>query len=106
VFGRLCHNGTYGIELDNDDTYGFNDTGNCTACPPSQFCTAGRITGDCAPGYVCLRNANQHTPDIEDDDGNVKDAYACPLGYYCEEGTENPERCPLGTFTFQKGGMI
>ena len=40
------------------------------------------------------------------DDGNEEDAYPCPLGYYCEEGTEFPELCPLGTFTFKEGGMI
>ena len=105
TFGQLCPNGTYGIELDDDDDYGFNGTVNCTACPAAQFCTAGRITGDCAPGYVCLQNANQHTPNIEDAEGNNEDAYPCPLGYYCEEGTEFPELCPLGTFTFEEGGM-
>jgi hypothetical protein len=67
--------------------YGFNGTGNCTDCPAGEFCTAGKITGDCAPGYVCLQKANQHTPSLQDDNDNNVDAYPCPLGYYCEEGT-------------------
>ena len=94
--GKLCPNGFYG----EDGVYGYTKPENCTACVEGQFCTAGRIVGDCAPGYVCLEQADSHTPN---NDTLADKAYPCPLGNYCEEGATEPVRCPEGTFTFELG---
>jgi len=93
-FGKLCPSGTFaeaGIVGQTGDY-------NCTICGPSEFCLASRIVGKCAPGYICLEGADSHTPDLDEK------AYACPLGYYCEEGEDAPVLCPIGTFTFETGG--
>ncbi len=56
--GKLCENGFYG----EDGKNGFIEAKNCTACAQAKFCTAGRIVGDCAPGYICVSEADSHTP--------------------------------------------
>jgi hypothetical protein len=75
------------------DQLGVRTHSDCKSCPATKFCQSSRIVNDCAPGYLCLEEADSHTPDIEDK------AYPCPLGYYCSEGTSSPVLCPLGTFT-------
>ena len=92
--GKLCENGFYGI----DGISGYSAAGNCTACPNAKFCTAGRIVGNCAPGYICVTEADSPTPQ----NATLKDkAYPCPLGYYCAEGAQKPTKCPPATFTFE-----
>lgn len=66
---------------------------DCISCPATKFCQSSRIVNDCAPGYICLEEADAHKPDITDK------AYACPLGFWCGEGTQSPVLCPIGTFT-------
>ena len=95
-FGKLCENGFYGL----DGQTGYKKASNCTACVNAKFCTAGRIVGDCAPGYICVEGADSHTPNsttLEDK------AYPCPLGHYCSEGAQKPTKCPFATFTYEKG---
>ena len=54
--------------------------------------------GDCAPGYICVTEADSHTPNAT----NLTDkAYPCPLGFYCSEGAQAPTKCPPATFTFE-----
>ena len=57
-YGKLCDNGSYGIAAET----AYVNQANCTACPSTQFCTAGQIVGDCAPGYICTGSADSHTP--------------------------------------------
>lgn len=93
-YGKLCENGFYGTATGT----GWSDAANCTACINAKFCTGGHIVGDCAPGYICVTEADSHTPNAT----NLTDkAYPCPLGYYCSEGAQAPTKCPPATFTFE-----
>ena len=80
-----------------EDGLGYDEAEDCLACPQGMFCTAGQRVGDCAAGYICLEEADSHTPNSTALEAK---AYPCPLGYYCEEGVEVPERCPGATYTF------
>jgi len=94
--GKLCENGFYGL----DGITGMTEKANCTACPQAVFCTSGRIVGDCAPGFICVEQADSHTPM---NDTLADKAYPCPLGFYCNEGAQEPTKCPPATFTFEIG---
>ena len=92
-YGKLCENGFYG-EL---GVFGYDGPDKCLSCIQGSFCTAGRIVGECAPGFICNAEADSHTPRDE----TSTTAYPCPLGNYCGEGATEPTPCPLGTFTFE-----
>jgi hypothetical protein len=88
-YAKTCEGGFYMTS----DQFGVKTHDDCISCPLSKYCQASRIVNNCAPGYVCLEESDAHRPDIDDK------AYACPLGYYCPEGTKSPILCPIGTFT-------
>ena len=95
-YGILCENGYYGSPA----LKGLTDTTQCIKCPQGKFCTAAKITGDCAPGYICVEQADSHLPNNID---LASVAYPCPFGYYCIEGATFPIKCPFATFTYSKG---
>ena len=43
--------------------------------------------------YYCRQSADSGTPD------QGYDADECPAGFYCPEGTEEPHKCPTGTYS-------
>ena len=89
-YGRLCQNGTQWNSV----------TRNCDACPQGKYCLAGRVAGDCAPGYICISGAGSPTPHGDPDtDG----AYPCPVGYYCTAGATTKQRCDDGFYTSKVG---
>ncbi len=45
--------------------------------------------------FFCRRSAIEGTPD------QGEDANECPVGYFCPEGTAEPEQCPPGTYSDQ-----
>lgn len=104
-YGRLCPAGTWSSNT------GLDSSSDCKACTEGIYCVAGRKADACVAGYICLESADSPTPKCVDEDGNDADppddcaveAYECPLGYYCVEGTEEPVQCPLGTFTSETG---
>jgi hypothetical protein len=49
-YARFCPGGFY---LDAKTT-GVKSDDECVGCPRTKFCTASRIVGKCAPGYVCI----------------------------------------------------
>ena len=60
------------------------------------YCPGGGVvnpTLPCSAGYYCRSGAETATP-MED-----SDAYECPVGHYCEEGTAEPVQCPVRTFS-------
>ena len=44
--------------------------------------------------YFCKSGAASSTPTQGDDEADV-----CPPGHYCMEGTSQPQKCPLGTYS-------
>jgi len=86
----LCPNGTYTAtdEKELEDEYA------CTNCTLGEFCLAGRIIDNCASGFMCYEAANDYTPYVDDY------AFPCRVGYFCEEGENEMNRCPYGTYTF------
>lgn len=89
MYGHLCANGFY-----TDGEEGYDSEDYCNSCDPGYFCMGGQKTGECAAGYICIEEADTHTPDIDNK------AYPCPMGYYCEPGSSAPQRCPIKTYTF------
>jgi hypothetical protein len=47
----------------------------------------------CSAGYYCMESAQTSTP-IQDSNANI-----CPVGHYCPEGTDEPIKCPVSTFS-------
>ncbi|XP_070552128.1 fibrillin-2-like [Ptychodera flava] len=86
-----CPRGTF------SDRPGLNESDDCNPCPGGYFCPEEAMTSYsdlCSPGYFCRRYAVEATPD-QDDNANI-----CPAGFYCGEGTDEPSRCPKGTFSY------
>jgi hypothetical protein len=99
VFGKICPNGFYGNGL----LTGFIAAKNCTACTETNFCTGGRITGQCSAGYICNSEADSPTPTSLALKSAGK-AFPCPTGNWCPVGAKDPILCPTGTFTKEAGG--
>lgn len=100
-YARFCPGGFY---LDAKMT-GIKADGECLSCPSTKFCQASVIVDKCAPGYVCIEESDSHTPNKDyvetaSQNWNLQPkSFPCPIGYYCEEGAQQPIRCPEGTFT-------
>ena len=56
-------------------------------------------TDNCSAGYLCISGSGTPTPD----GSNPSVGIPCPLGYYCPEGTVNPEKCPTGLVINNEG---
>eukprot|EP01012_Entosiphon_sulcatum_P015939 TRINITY_DN2090_c0_g1_i3.p1 TRINITY_DN2090_c0_g1~~TRINITY_DN2090_c0_g1_i3.p1 ORF type:complete len:4887 (-),score=935.84 TRINITY_DN2090_c0_g1_i3:7-14667(-) len=87
-----CGNGTFTTNI------GLQSQLQCEACPNGTFCTGGRITGVCSPGYICYHSNDIAAPKYNDDRGGL-----CPVGYYCPEGTPAPIPCANHTLGYNPG---
>ena len=70
---------------------------NCTACTPGHYCAQTglrNVTGLCSSGYWCESKATTDTPSSNGD----KFGPFPSGGYYCEEGSSSPRRCPVGRY--------
>ncbi|POI30096.1 hypothetical protein CIB84_006156 [Bambusicola thoracicus] len=101
---------------------------NANSCPRGFYCPHGDTTGDCPLGYNCPPGTGfpfsfPCTPGFfwdnssaEEEDrckpcpaGNYCDSpaltepKACPMGFYCGEGSSKPEPCPEGTYSNKNG---
>jgi len=59
------------------------------------YCPGGAVITPslpCSAGFYCKQGAMTSTPQ----QGQYADV--CPHGHYCTEGTDEPFKCPLGTF--------
>ncbi|KAL2085398.1 hypothetical protein ACEWY4_018718 [Coilia grayii] len=69
-------------------------------CPAGAFCNSTGLSlpsGPCLPGFYCTGRAFRPNP-RDGLTGNI-----CPPGAYCGEASEEPERCPVGTFSMATG---
>lgn len=88
--GEPCPIGTY-LPTPNG---GFKN--ECLACPPGRYCDKkgqSTFTGLCLAGYLCRGGAKFSAPNDTADPYNGP----CPVGLYCEQGTTNGTKCPVGT---------
>ena len=108
--GTICPNGTYGSSIN------LTSASQCAVCPGEHYCTDGRITGECSPGYFCRSGQDTPTPEwnalrFEDDPSgllsflNDKDGGQCPPGHYCPLATMNPFPCENSTFRLGTKGV-
>ncbi|XP_076833089.1 uncharacterized protein LOC143478045 [Brachyhypopomus gauderio] len=103
---QLCPNGTY----TPPDTGGLQDERECLPCPPGRFCRGGRVKGPCAAGYLCVSGSSEFTPQgpISHSTGQcewgLQCAGLCPAGFYCPEGSGQPQACPSNTLQESSGG--
>ncbi|CAH1789577.1 unnamed protein product, partial [Owenia fusiformis] len=66
------------------------DITECLNCTAGYYCGNQSLiapSGECDAGYYCPGSAT--TPDF----------IVCPEGHYCTEGTANPIKCPVGTYS-------
>ena len=66
-----------------------------TPCTPGSYCSGfgnSEPTGACQAGYFCVLGASTATPT----DGVTGDV--CPVGSFCEAGSENATACAPGTY--------
>ncbi|KAH3841624.1 hypothetical protein DPMN_115097 [Dreissena polymorpha] len=88
---RPCPSGTYGSST------GFQAENQCTTCPARQYCGTTNLTapsGLCDAGYYCKSGSDSSMPS----NATKGDGGPCPIGHFCEQGTQDPTPCPLGTF--------
>ena len=81
----------------------------CTQCDAGYYCTGGKPEPDalCPPGYICPAGsedfnrspcrAGTFQPDYGRTDPNTH-CLACHEGYFCEEASDRPIKCPFGTY--------
>ncbi|KAM6933259.1 uncharacterized protein FYW49_001626 [Xenentodon cancila] len=103
---QACPNGTY----TRSDQGGLQDERECFPCPPGKFCRAGKIQGFCAAGYLCISGSGDFTPQGSVSNftfcqWGVQCAGPCPPGFYCPEGTQQPQMCPANTVRSSPGGV-
>ncbi|KAK2153849.1 hypothetical protein LSH36_283g03025, partial [Paralvinella palmiformis] len=78
------------------DISGLGNVSDCTPCPGGYYCDQQALTAYsklCTEGYYCRQYASSATP------SQGQDADQCPAGFYCPEGTAEPLKCPLGTYS-------
>ncbi|CAG5113760.1 Oidioi.mRNA.OKI2018_I69.chr2.g7850.t1.cds [Oikopleura dioica] len=101
--GQFCSGGDYEGEKCPRGTYSPNDGRSllteCIDCDAGHYCPERGMnaTGpECEAGFICKTKALYSHPnkETETDDSNT----LCPIGFFCEQGTEEPEPCPIGTF--------
>ncbi|KAK1786529.1 hypothetical protein P4O66_017651 [Electrophorus voltai] len=91
-----CPAGTYAAEI------GLSSMEQCTPCPAGQYCGSPGLaspSGDCSPGYVCMRGSSLSQPP-----GDIT-GRKCTAGFYCPSGTSHMQPCPPGTFSSLEGAV-
>ncbi|XP_030833488.1 proprotein convertase subtilisin/kexin type 5 isoform X2 [Strongylocentrotus purpuratus] len=79
-----------------------NET-QCTQCTAGHYCDMVNVTtvaDDCDAGFYCSRSGSDARQPSESSRGY---AGVCPEGYYCIQGTGEPEPCPASTFNNATG---
>ena len=77
---------------------GISSVNLCNFCTRGKYCSVYGLTepnGFCAPGFFCEGAATSQVPGIHT---KFPRNGPCPKGYYCPLGTQEPEKCPAGTF--------
>lgn len=95
--GDPCPIGTYFPEQ------GGKFKNECRPCLPGKYCDdpgQSGPTGPCLAGYLCRGGAKFNAPNDTRNPHNGP----CPVGMYCEEGTTNGTKCPIGTMRPFTGG--
>ncbi|PIK41162.1 hypothetical protein BSL78_21986 [Apostichopus japonicus] len=88
-----CPRGTFGNRT------GMSALSHCSDCIPGHYCETEGLaepTGLTSAGYWSITRAIQAGPF---DDTYSADFSICPEGFYCEEGSGNPDPCPPGSFS-------
>lgn len=89
-----CPTGTF------SNTTNLETDGQCTPCTAGYYCGSVGLTQPtdmCDAGYVCVNGSDNATPT----DGTT--GYVCLPGYYCNRGSGQGTKCPLGTFSNTPG---
>lgn len=94
-----CPEGTFGaskyLHLESE----------CTPCLAGRYCEGKGLTnytGSCAAGYWCKTGAKTRNPPDE-----AQKHGKCPKGgYYCPEGTEDPQKCSPGRYAPDPKNML
>ena len=88
---KNCPAGTY------MDERGATNVSDCKLCTAGFYCkdtglNTSQGNGKCGGGHFCLQGSVEFQP--------YSKVYGslCPPGYYCPEGTTNPNPCPSGTY--------
>eukprot|EP00960_Hanusia_phi_P034309 750985-Hanusia_phi.AAC.8 len=95
----LCPFGTRAIEGKSSNFSAVEDS--CSPCPPGSFGAhiSRLVCEPCFAGYVCYGNTTRGDPrSLARDRGEV-----CPPGFYCPQGSFQPNACPRGTFRKEAG---
>lgn len=117
--GHYCPNGTkFSTQFPCPKGYFNNRTmatnlGDCLACPGGMYCNASGLsgpTGECDPGWFCVRAAWENRP--RDYDNFTSGDCLCPSnstggecqpGFYCPKGSHEPKLCTGGYYCGTKG---
>ncbi|EDO39339.1 predicted protein, partial [Nematostella vectensis] len=70
-----------------------------TPCTPGKFCyfALHAVSGPCDPGHYCTLGAKVPNP-TDNTTGGL-----CWKGHFCESGTYNPSKCPIGSYSPSHG---
>ena len=90
----ICPAGSY-----NTGNLGVTSSSGCNNCPAGSYCVDGRISAQCAAGYLCTGSSPTPIPT-----GSQLYGSQCPAGSYCPAGTGSAIACPLGKFNKLLGG--
>ena len=105
-----CPKGTFMSSTGATGDIYYNDTQFfCDLCLPGYACTKRGMTTSgsslCEAGYFCRYGSPSTTPYCEED--FCEDMYgACPIGHYCEVGTDIPQLCNDGTYMDDVGAEV
>ena len=104
---------------------GLKSVHECKMCTAGKYCREKSVneTGDCSPGFYCPTNFTDGVSSLhigsygpnqipcpkatylnEKGGRYVEDCKACPVKFYCPEGTVDPVICPLGYYCPPESG--
>ena len=98
-----CKARTYGPDM------GFAFESQCVLCTNGSYCETDGLsapTGKCYGGYYCLKGSKSPVPVNDMNTTTSTFDYfndKCPKGYFCPNGTANPQPCPRGYFSNNDG---
>ncbi|XP_064629300.1 uncharacterized protein LOC135488587 [Lineus longissimus] len=93
----LCPNGTY----TSNATRGLQEATQCDLCPTGKYCVGGRVAGNCTGGFWCKKGSPKPSPIGL----NRTIGQPCPRGYFCPDGTVEPQMCPPDLFIDIEGAV-